>query len=137
MAVTGAGGRSLQEEWSGGAHAHLGITVPGFPSLFVLYGPNTNSSGGSIIFFLEQQARYVRTALELMRREGAAVDVRPEVAAAADAALQKRFRGTAWTQCDSWYRTEGGRIVSNWPGYMREYAAATQAVDPAEFTLVR
>ncbi|MEP6816749.1 MAG: NAD(P)/FAD-dependent oxidoreductase, partial [Marmoricola sp.] len=137
MEITGAAGRSLRDEWSGGAKAHIGITVPGFPSMFVLYGPNTNTSGGSIIFFLEAQAGYVRQALELVRERGAAaLDVREEVAVASDRAVQARFAGTAWTQCDSWYRNESGRIVSNWPGYMREYDADTRVVDPEDFTLV-
>ncbi|HEY1569243.1 MAG TPA: NAD(P)/FAD-dependent oxidoreductase, partial [Solirubrobacteraceae bacterium] len=51
--VTGADGRTLDETWSGGAHAHLGLAVPGFPSMFLVYGPNTNTSGGSIIFYHE------------------------------------------------------------------------------------
>ena len=137
MEVTGAGGRTLREAWADGAHAHLGITVPGFPNLFVLYGPNTNTSGGSIIFYLERQARYVRQALDAVRRRGAAaIDVRPEVEAASVREVQERFRGTAWTRCDSWYRTPDGRIVANWPGYMKEYAAATREVDEAHFEFV-
>ena len=59
--------------------------------------------------------------------------VRPEVEAASDRALQARFEGTAWTACDSWYRDESGRIVTNWPGYMREYTEATERLDPAQF----
>ncbi len=137
MEVTGTGGQSLRDVWSAGPRAHLGMTVPGFPSMFVLYGPNTNTSGGSIIYFLEAQAGYVRQALELARDRGAAaVDVRPEVLEASDRATQERFAGTAWTRCDSWYRVEGGRIVANWPGYMREYGARTRTVDPEDFTLV-
>jgi cation diffusion facilitator CzcD-associated flavoprotein CzcO len=138
IAVTGAGGRSLGDVWAGGAHAHLGMTVPGFPSLFVMYGPNTNTSGGSIIFYLEAQAAYIRQALEECRRRGgAAVDVRPEVEAASDLETQSRFAGTAWTGCDSWYRDEHGRIVTNWPGYMREYAERTRTFDPAEYEFTR
>jgi len=135
MEVTGAGGRSLREAWDGGPRAHLGVTVPGFPSLFLMYGPNTNTSGGSIITFLEAQARYLRQALEeVRRRDATAIDVRPEVAAASDSALQARFAGTAWLSCESWYRDERGRIVTNWPGYMREYEAATARFNPAEYT---
>ena len=62
--------------------------------------------------------------------------MRAEVEAAADRALQARFAGTAWTRCDSWYRTPGGRIVANWPGFMREYAAAVRRFDPSEFTFL-
>src|SRR4029079_14825006 len=68
--ISGAGGRSLSDAWEGGAHAHLGITVPGFPSLFLMYGPNTNTSGGSIVFYLEAQAAYIRQALHRVRRTG-------------------------------------------------------------------
>lgn len=135
--ITGAEGRDLRAEWAQGAHAHLGITVPGFPSMFVMYGPNTNTSGGSIITYLEAQAGYLRQALQHVRERGAgAIVVRPEVEAASDRALQARFDGTAWTQCDSWYRDASGRIVANWPGFMRDYLAATRTFDPAEFEVL-
>jgi cation diffusion facilitator CzcD-associated flavoprotein CzcO len=137
MAVTGRDGQTLAESWSGGAHAHLGITVPGFPNMFMLYGPNTNTSGGSIIFYLEQQVAYVRQALQqLAARGGGAIEVRAEVEAASDRALQHRFTGTAWTECDSWYRNEQGRIVANWPGYMREYLAQTAQLDVSQYRFV-
>ena len=135
MEVTGAGGRSLQEAWAGGPHAHLGITVPGFPSLYLVYGPNTNTSGGSIILYEEAQARYIRQAIELQRDRGAPISVRADVEAAFDRATQRRFAGTAWLECDSWYRDESGRIVTNWPGYMREYIELTRRLDPREFEL--
>jgi len=136
MAITGAGGRELAEEWAQGAHAHLGMTIPGFPSLFVMYGPNTNTSGGSIIAYLEAQAAYIRQGLALMRRQGAgAMEVRPEVEAASDADVQAAFAGTAWTRCDSWYRTPDGRIVANWPYYMRDYFERTRVLEPSEFAL--
>ena len=137
MEIRGTVGRRLADEWEGGAHAHLGIAVPGFPSLFLMYGPNTNTSGGSIVFYLEAQAAYIRQALQRVRDAGAAaIAVRPEVEAASDRETQERFAGTAWLDCDSWYRDESGRIVTNWPGYMREYAERTAELDPEEYELV-
>ncbi|MFF4502777.1 flavin-containing monooxygenase [Streptomyces sp. NPDC001401] len=137
MEVRGAGGRSIRDVWADGARAHLGIMVPGFPSLFLMYGPNTNTSGGSILFFLEAQAAYVRRALELVRDAGAAaLDVRPEVEEAGLRALRARFEGTAWQSCSSWYRTPDGRNVANWPGYMGEYAARTRRLTSAEFRFI-
>ena len=134
MTVLGADGADLRQVWEHGAHAHLGLTVPGFPSMFLMYGPNTNTSGGSIIFYLEAQASYIRQALEHLRVHGfARLEVRPEVESASDLETQARFTGTAWTDCDSWYRDEHGRIVANWPGYMREYLERTQRFDPSEF----
>ena len=137
MEIRGAEGEDLRMTWAGGAFAHLGITVPGFPSMFIMYGPNTNTSGGSIILYQEAQARYLRQALERVRDSGAAaIEVRGDVAARSDQELQSRFAGTAWTQCDSWYRDDQGRIVANWPGYMREYVEATSRLDDSEFRLV-
>jgi cation diffusion facilitator CzcD-associated flavoprotein CzcO len=139
MEVSGRGGRLLSEVWAGAPHAHFGITVPGFPSLFLVYGPNTNTSGGSIILYEEAQAAYIRQALEHVLRRGAtAIEVRPEVEAASDRELQARFAGTAWVECNSWYRERGdGRIVANWPGYMREYERAVRRLDPSEYEFVQ
>jgi cation diffusion facilitator CzcD-associated flavoprotein CzcO len=138
MEIHGAGGLSLREKWEREEpHAHLGITVSGFPSLFLIYGPNTNTSGGSIILYEETQARYIRQALEQVRARGAAaIEVRPEVELASDRELQARFAGTAWTMCDSWYRDESGRIITNWPGYMREYEAALRELDATQFSFL-
>jgi len=137
MEIHGRDGVSLRDLWAKGAHAHLGMTVPGFPSMFVLYGPNTNTSGGSIIWYLEQQAAYVRQALALVKDRGAAaIEVKAAVEAASDTATQKRFAGTAWTDCDSWYRDGEGRIIANWPGYMREYLAAVKEINTEDFDLI-
>jgi cation diffusion facilitator CzcD-associated flavoprotein CzcO len=137
MEISGTGGRSLREVWADGPHAHLGIVIPGFPSLFVMYGPNTNTSGGSIIVYEEAQARYIRQALQRVRSRGAAaIEVRASVEAASDRELQARFGGTAWLDCNSWYRDSDGRIVTNWPGYMREYEERLRVLDPSEYELL-
>jgi cation diffusion facilitator CzcD-associated flavoprotein CzcO len=138
MRVVGTGGRELGDHWQHGAHAHLGLTVPGFPSMFLMYGPNTNTSGGSIIVYLEAQASYIRQALEHLRQGGyASLDVRADVEARSDRETQARFAGTAWTACDSWYRDEHGRIVANWPGYMRDYLERTRTFQPSEYEFAR
>jgi cation diffusion facilitator CzcD-associated flavoprotein CzcO len=137
MEVTGADGIALRDTWREGASAYLGMAVPGYPSMFIMYGPNTNTSGGSILVYLEAQAAYLRQALQQVRARGAAaLDVRPEVAAAEDRKVQGRFAGTAWTRCDSWYRNAEGRIVANWPGYMREYVARTATLHPDEYRFI-
>jgi cation diffusion facilitator CzcD-associated flavoprotein CzcO len=137
MDVYGVNGVSLRDAWSSGPFAHHGICVPGFPSMFLMYGPNTNTSGGSIIFYAEAQARYIRKALQLAADHGGAgLDVRPEVAAVSDSRLQAQFEGTAWNSCDSWYRNASGRHVTNWPGYMGEYARSVSSVVASDFEFV-
>jgi len=135
MEITGRDGLGLREVWARGAHAHLGMTVPGFPSMFIMYGPNTNTSGGSILVYLEAQAAYVRQAIEQLGGRGAAaIEVRGEVEAASDSGLQAAFAGTAWTRCDCWYRNVDGRVVTNWPYYMRDYLNRTRVLDPTEYS---
>ena len=64
---------SLSEDaWAEGAEAYLGISVPGFPNLFLMYGPNTNLGSGSIIYMLECQMRYIADAVRRLRDGGLA-----------------------------------------------------------------
>jgi cation diffusion facilitator CzcD-associated flavoprotein CzcO len=137
MEIIGAEGRTLRDAWSDGARAYLGISIPRFPSLFLMYGPNTNTSGGSLIVYEKAQAAYVRQAIQHIRdRAAAAIDVRPEVEETTDRQVQARLVGTAWTGCNSWYRNETGRIVANWPGYMREYEKRVRVLEPSDFNFV-
>jgi hypothetical protein len=79
----------------------------------------------------------VRQALQVVRdRRAAAIEVREEVEAASDRAVQARFAGTAWLECDSWYRNENGRIVANWPGYMRDYLQQAGQLRREHFSLL-
>jgi cation diffusion facilitator CzcD-associated flavoprotein CzcO len=138
MRVHGAGGRSLDDAWAGGARAYLGMTVTGFPNMFLLYGPNTNLGSGSIVYMLESQARYVTSAVAMLgARRDSAFDVRAESLDRYDSELQERLGRTVWsTGCHSWYVDERGRNSNNWPGSMREYRRRTRALDPADYALV-
>jgi len=137
MAVHGRDGRKLADEWSTGAHAYLGITVPGFPNMFLMYGPNTNLGVGSIIYMLECQARYIGKAVRLLAGNGAAaMDVKPEVARRFDERLNRRLDRSVWTLCSSWYRNEHGRITTNWPGTVSAYRLATRTLDPNDYRLL-
>lgn len=131
--ITGRGGRRLHDVWEGGARAHLGITVPDFPGFFILYGPNTNLGGSSIIGMLEAQARYVVEAVLEGGRRGAPLVVRPERAASYDDEMQRRLSSSVWALCASWYREPGGRITTNWPGTVTEYQERTARFEPADF----
>ncbi|TCJ28286.1 flavin-containing monooxygenase [Nocardioides jejuensis] len=123
MEITGAGGLPLAEEWKQGAHAYYGMTVPNFPNLFVMYGPNTNTGGGSIIYFLEAQAKYLGDYVEHLVEAGAPLEVRADVEQAYDDAVQAELGGSVWSQCTSWYRQADGRITTNWPWLGAQYKA--------------
>lgn len=134
LRITGIGAVDLRESWRDGARAYLGISVPGFPNLFLMYGPNTNLGSGSIIYMLESQARYVGQAVDSLR--GRRIMVRRGVEASYDADLQRRLVAGVWSRCDSWYRGANGRVVSNWPRLPLMYRRATRNFDPADYESV-
>lgn len=135
MTITGAEGRDLHEEWKDGARAYYGMTVPGFPNLFIMYGPNTNTGGGSIIYFLEAQAKYLGDYVSHMTGVDAPLAVRPEVEQAFDERIQGELSGSVWSRCSSWYRQPDGRITTNWPLLGIQYKAQAK-FDPADFEVV-
>jgi 4-hydroxyacetophenone monooxygenase len=139
MAFKGRNGIDLHEQWAGDARAYLGMTVPNFPNLFMLYGPNTNIVvNGSIIFFSECSVRYVVGCLKLLAETGApAMEVRPDVHDAFNARVDAGNAKMAWgaPQSSSWYKNETGRVSQNWPFALVDYWRLTLAPDPADFTL--
>jgi cation diffusion facilitator CzcD-associated flavoprotein CzcO len=135
--VTGRDGVSLHDVWADGAFAHLGITVHGFPNLFLVYGPNTNLGGSSIIQMLEAQAGWIGQAVDLLASgQAAALDVRAEVGKAYDAEIQERLSSTVWHGCGSWYADARGRVTTNWPGTVQEYEDRCATLDVEDFDLL-
>ncbi|MGY4098610.1 flavin-containing monooxygenase [Nocardia sp. R16R-3T] len=138
MNIYGRAGHKLADAWQGGAHAYYGITVPDFPNLFLVYGPNTNLGVGSIVYMIESQARYIRQAVQLLAaRPGHVLEVRPEAEARFDTAVQERLARTPWNFCSSWYRTASGRITNNWPGRQLAYRRRVRKLEFADYKLVR
>ncbi len=123
MAINGVAGRSLNDEWNGAARAYLGITVAGFPNLFLMYGPNTNLGHNSIIFMIECQANYILGCLEQMDSRGlASIELSRDVMESFDTRVQKELQRTVWAATGkSWYKTEDGRITNNWSGSTIRY----------------
>src|SRR5207253_4053793 len=102
LQVAGRHGRSLHEHWAGEPRAYLGITVPGFPNFFMLYGPGTN--GGELVVMLESQAEYaVRAMKRMMRERVTAVEVKPGFEARWYRWLQSRMEGTSWTMSNNYF----------------------------------
>jgi len=139
--VTGAGGRNLRDEWGDDdATAHLGITVPGFPNLFITQGPSTGlGHGGSAICQAESQARYICAMLARMIERGiAAVDVRREVHDAFVAEVDRRHAELIWTHpgMSTYYRNRHGRVVSATPFSLVEYWAMTHEPRLEEYRLL-
>jgi len=138
MEVRGRSGRTLRETWGeDDARAHLGINIPDFPGLFCLYGPNTNlGHGGSVIFHIECQVRYVMGLIgELMDRGASTVEVREDVHDAYVQRVDAAHDRMIWTHkgMDVWYRNANGRVVNNSPWRLVDYWAMTRTPNPEEF----
>ena len=133
--VTGEGGVRLRDVWRDGAHAYLGMAVPGFPNFFMLYGPNTNVGSNSVIFVLEAQARYIVRALRYLRRRNKPyVAVRPAAMASFLAKIDQWMQGTVWTtRCSNYFRAPNGRVVTQWPRSARAFWAMTRRFRTADY----
>jgi cation diffusion facilitator CzcD-associated flavoprotein CzcO len=131
--VIGVGGQSLHERWGLDPSAYLGVAVPGFPNFFMLYGPNTNQGGNSIVYILEAGARLVASAVGRLARHGGYLDVRPEAEKRYNDRLSADLERTIWTRCDSYFRSPTGRIVTQWPYTELEYARRTWRLRPRDW----
>ena len=140
MTVRGRGGVDLHEHWAGEARAYLGISVPGFPNLFCLYGPNTNIViNGSIVYFSECGVRYILELLRLVLASGhRALDVRRDVHDRFNEQVDAENGRMAWGASDvnTWYKNASGRISQNWPFTLLQYWQRTLRPDPHDYELI-
>ncbi len=121
--IEGADGLRIQDAWKPHPQAYLGVTVPGFPNAFIMYGPNTNLGHGSIVFMLECQARYIGKALDKLRRcKSVAIAPKRRTSMDYNGKTQSRLSKTVWgANCSSWYKGADGVIVNNWSSTMLRY----------------
>ncbi len=135
--VTGRDGRDLHDTWQDDARAYMGMTIPDFPNLFCMYGPNTNLVVyGSIILFSELTAKYIVDATRLLLEGGQrALEVRPEVFETFNERVDEANRLRAWgySKVNSWYKNSKGRVAQNFPFDAVEFWKRTDHVVPAEY----
>jgi cation diffusion facilitator CzcD-associated flavoprotein CzcO len=137
MEIAGAGGRMLAEAWAGVPRAYLGMSVPGFPNMFLLYGPNTNGGTGSVIYTLEAGMGHVISALGELERSGAStIELRRETAERFDSELRAALGGSVWhTGCTNWYVDENGNDPNQWPWTWSRYRRRTAQIEPGAYQL--
>jgi len=138
MEIVGRQGRTLGEVWAEVPKAYLGITVAGFPNMFLLYGPNTNGGTGSVVYTIECAMQHVIAAIrELERTRASTIELRHDAAEAFDRELREALRGTVWQSgCSSWYVDENGNNPNQWPWLWTTYRRRTAHLDPAAYQLV-
>lgn len=123
MTIRGRGGKTLEQEWKARPKAYLGLAVPEFPNLFMLYGPNTNLGHNSIIYMVEQQVNFIIKCLKRMRNRSAnTIEVRREALDQYDAQVQSELASSVWAgDCTNWYKSADGTIPNNWWGSAMAY----------------
>lgn len=139
MQIKGLRGVELNQAWRDGAEAYKGISVSGFPNLFLLYGPNTNLGHNSILYMLESQFAYVLNCLGALQQQGLRyMDVKPQVQQRFNQHLQQVIRHSIWEQgCTSWYKNAAGKNTNNWPGFTFTYRQQTRHLELADYDCCR
>lgn len=137
MEIAGALGHTLAEEWADVPRAYLGTSVPGFPNMFLLYGPNTNGGTGSVVYTIEAGMGHVLAALrELDHADARRIEVRRQAAEDFDRELRAALAGTVWhTGCTSWYLDENGNDPNQWPWLWRNYRRRAARIEPGAYEL--
>jgi 4-hydroxyacetophenone monooxygenase len=138
MSVHGRGGATIADAWAGDdPRAHLGLTVPGFPNLFLLVGPGTGlAHGGSLFFVAECQVRYVTQLLVRMAEQAIdAVEVRRDVHDAFIRRFDAEHAELVWSHpgMRNWYRNDAGRVFVPMPWRLVDYWTLTREPVPDDF----
>jgi cation diffusion facilitator CzcD-associated flavoprotein CzcO len=138
--VRGRDGVRISDVWQGSPRAYLGTSVPGFPNLFVLLGPNTGLGHSSMVYMIESQVEHVLGALDAIDRSGArTIEVRPEAHAAFNREVDARMRGTVWDVggCASFYLDASGRNATLWPDWTWRFRQRAAHFDAGAYTLAK
>jgi 4-hydroxyacetophenone monooxygenase len=138
--IRGRSGRSLREVWGdNNPRAYLGMTVPDYPNFFILYGPNTNlGHGGSVIFHLEIQVRYIMNCLQLLAERGhRTLECRQDVHDAYNEGVDAAHEKMVWTHpgVNNWYKNSEGRVTTNSPWRIVDYWSMARQPNPQDFLL--
>jgi cation diffusion facilitator CzcD-associated flavoprotein CzcO len=139
MRLVGRGGVEIHDAWRERMSAYLGVTVSGFPNLFLLLGPNTGLGHNSVVLMIEAQVRYVMSCLELMKcGKRRVLEVRSEKQKEFVADIHRRMAGTVWQSggCQSWYQDQhSGENTTLWPGSVVSYVRRTRSASPGDYEL--
>ena len=137
--LKGRDGRTLADAWrETGMAAYKGTTIAGFPNLFQIVGPNTGLGHSSMVFIIESQIAYIRSALQQMGERGfGAVEVRQEAQDAWNADVQRRMQRTVWNTggCASWYLDSHGRNTTLWPRTTFKFRELLRSFDPDQYVV--
>lgn len=131
--IRGVGGAEIHDFWAGDSRAYNGVSVPGYPNFFMLYGPNIGGVvAGSLHFMIERSVEFsLKAARELFERGAGSIDVTPDALDRFVEWVDQENRMMAWGQeyVNSWYKNKLGRVSQVWPYTNLEYWQITNTID--------
>jgi 4-hydroxyacetophenone monooxygenase len=132
--ITGRNGLALAKVWKDeNPTAYIGITVPEFPNLFCMQGPNTGlGHGGSAIFQAECQANYIAACLEkIVDDKLSFMEVKPQLLTDYVARVDAEHEQMIWSHpgMSTYYRNKAGRVFSVMPWRLVDYWGMTRTPD--------
>ena len=136
--VLGKHGSRLSDIWAQYPRAYLGTSLPDFPNLFIVTGPNTGIGHTSALFIIESQMNYILDCIQTVRRQGLrSIEVRQEAEQAYTGMIHREMQRTVWQSggCHSWYQSKSGHVIAMFPGFSFSYYRLTRALKPADHIL--
>lgn len=131
--VTGKDGRTLQDFWSEFPRAYLGTSIPNFPNLFIVTGPNTGIGHTSAIFVIEAQMNYImRSIQEANKTESKTIEVKQDAEHTYTTMIHDEMKKTVWDHggCTSWYKSKSGKVIAMFPGFSFSYYQMAKRFKP-------
>lgn len=135
--LRGVGGKLMSEVWDGRPRAYMGTSVPDFPNLFLLLGPNTGLGHSSMVYMIEAQIEHVLAALSAMEaRAAGTIEVERGAYESWNAEIDERMAHTVWaTGCPSFYIDASGRNAVLWPDWTWRFRRRAGQLDAAAYRL--
>ncbi|CAF5021204.1 unnamed protein product, partial [Rotaria sp. Silwood1] len=136
LPIYGINGRALHEQWSETMQAYRGVTVPNFPNLFFLLGPNTGLGHNSVIVMIEAQIHYIAEALLYVDEKNVRMlDVKQNAHDEFNHKLQSKLKKTVWQSggCHSWYQDAKGNNTTIWPDFTWIYILLMKSFDSKNY----
>ncbi len=136
--VSGKNGKHLSDFWATYPRAYLGTSLPDFPNLFIVTGPNTGIGHTSALFIIESQMNYIVDSIRTVKKSGMrSIEVRAEAERTYTEMIHREMERTVWKSggCHSWYQSKSGHVIAMFPGFSFSYYRLTRALKPDDHIL--
>jgi cation diffusion facilitator CzcD-associated flavoprotein CzcO len=136
--VSGKNTVQLRDVWSQYPHAYLGTSLPDFPNLFIVTGPNTGIGHTSALFIIESQMNYILDCITTLNAKGLrSIEVRRDAERTYTEMIHREMERTVWKSggCLSWYQSKSGHVIAMFPGFSFSYHRLTRTLKPADHIL--